>query len=88
MLSEDSAARFFQMLREDLQHLASDPPGQEAYLRELGTWDCLDELAEEFDQPYTTLKSESRLSEAQALVLGRLDAAIERISGEENAVLW
>jgi hypothetical protein len=88
VLNEESAARILQNLREEVKHLASDPPVVEAYLRELGTWDCLDELALEFERSYSTLSSEGRLSEAQGLALGLLNTELERISGHKDAVLW
>jgi hypothetical protein len=88
MLSEESASRFFVWLREQVGRLASDPEVQKAYLQELGTWDCLDELAEEFDTYYTTLLQEGRLRDIQLQTLDLLDAELRRISGQENAPLW
>ena len=37
------------ILREALEHLAADAEAQAAYLRKLGTWPSLDQLALEFD---------------------------------------
>jgi hypothetical protein len=88
MLSEESALFFFQQLKEEVRRLASGPAVQEAYLRSLGTWDCLDEWALEFDHSYTTLQSNDQLSRSQALALSRLDVALARISGDNQAALW
>ncbi len=88
MLNEESAARVFSNLREEVGHLAGYPADQKTYLQKIGTWDSLDELALEFDHSYRTLKSEGHLSEAQALAFGLLSAELGRISGRENAELW
>jgi hypothetical protein len=88
MLNEESTLFFFQKLKEEVRRLASDPSVQEAYLRSLGTWDCLDELALEFDHSYTTLQSNDQLSRSQALALGHLDIALARMSGDKHAALW
>jgi hypothetical protein len=88
MLSEESLARAFSNLREEVGHLASDPAAQKAYLQKIGTWDSLDELALEFDHSYQTLNSAGRLSEVQALAFGLLSAELGRMSGPENAELW
>ena len=87
MQSEEGALGLFQNLKEEVRRLASDPSVQEAYLRSLGTWDCLDELALEFGHSYKTLRSDNRLSPAQALTLGRIDLALARMS-EDKPALW
>ena len=87
MLSEEGRAGMFRNLKEEVRRLASDPTVQEAYLRWLGTWDCLDELALEFDHSYRTLESDGRLLPSQALTLGRLDFALARLS-EDKPALW
>src|SRR5260370_125088 len=79
---------FFKFLKEEVRCLASDRSVQEAYLRSLGTWDCLDELALEFDHSYTTLQSNDQLSHSQALALGHLDIALARRSGDKHEAPW
>jgi hypothetical protein len=72
------------MLADALAHLAADAREQEAYLRELGTWPSLDELALELDDV-------TGASEAPAETVKRLRLLAEKLaemSGQVNARLW
>src|SRR5207244_10662977 len=74
------------LLRAAVANLAADPDAQAAYLRGLGTWPSLDELALELDDV------------AEAAVVGaptplresvdRLSRRLDEMSGEANAHLW
>lgn len=74
------------MLRAALEHLAADAQGQERYLRELGTWPSLDELALDLGDVAEASETWSRpvLRERVRLLSQKLDA----MSGEANAKLW
>jgi hypothetical protein len=75
-----------QMLREALERLAADAETQAAYLRKLGTWPSLDELALELDDV-----AEASASWASPVLLDRirvLTRTLDEMSGEENRTLW
>jgi hypothetical protein len=74
------------MLLSALTNLAADGEAQERYLRQLGSWPLLDELALELDDV-------ARASEAWAPPtlqdrVRTLDRKLDEMSGEENASLW
>lgn len=74
------------MLRQALEHLASDAEEQQRHLRELGTWPSLDELALELDDVKEPAeRSESELLRERVRLLGnKLDA----MSGPDHVGLW
>jgi hypothetical protein len=74
------------MLRQALEHLAADAEMQEQYLRQLGTWPSLDELALELDDVASASEAwaPQELREAVQPVSRKLD----EMSGEQNAELW
>jgi hypothetical protein len=73
-------------LEEALAHLAADPDAQTRYLKQLGTWPSLDELALELDDvaEASTRRMSPRLSEVVVRLSSRLDA----MSGTDHAHLW
>src|SRR6266851_5587066 len=74
------------MLEQALAHLAADPDAQAGYLKQLGTWPSLDELALELDDVAEASKPgmSSRLSE----VVDRLSSRLDAMSGADHADLW
>jgi hypothetical protein len=64
-----------------LGHLADDPLAQERYLREIGTWPSLDELALELDD------APPRAAETP-VPLTLLSDRLDEMSGRANARLW
>ena len=73
-------------LRETIERLAAPAETQLAFLRELGTYPMLDELALEFDDEYRRVRSpdgpdrETRSAQAAA-ALAALDAKLDSMSG-------
>ena len=74
------------MLREALDRLAADPETQARYLRQLGSWPSLDELALELDD--VAAASESWTSPALRDRVRLLSVKLSEMSGEANARLW
>jgi hypothetical protein len=74
------------MLRQALEHLAASAEAQESYLRELGTWPSLDELALELDD--VAQASEASATPELRQTVQRLDQKLNEMSGERNAPLW
>ncbi len=78
-------------LVEAVRRLAAPREEQEAWLRDFGTWPCLDELALELDCELSRIRGPEggRGAKPEWLeALLRLDAYLESISGEEDAGLW
>jgi hypothetical protein len=78
-------------LIETVRRLAAPREEQEAWLRDVGTWPCLDELALEFDDELSRIsgpEARQRVTTELLDALLRLDAYLASISGEENARLW
>jgi hypothetical protein len=74
-------------LLESLKRLAAPADEQVAYLRDLGSFPSLDELALEFDDvfgPPGTPPPEGPWADA----LSKLAAALNAMSGQENSHLW
>ena len=78
----------FYNLRDEVARLAAPPAVAEAYLRQVGTWDCLDELALEFNGSFVALRRMKLLSERQEATLAKIDEALTSMSGPERAELW
>lgn len=76
------------MLVEAVERLAAAPDSQEAYLRQLGSYPSLDELALEFDDAFVPVRSMLDDSTSWAVELRRLDAKLTSISGQHHAGLW
>jgi len=74
------------MLVEALKNLAGDADVQERYLRQVGSWPSLDELALELDD--VARASEAWTSPPQRDALRALDRKLDEMSGEQNARLW
>jgi hypothetical protein len=74
------------MLREALGRLAADPETQAHYLRRLGSWPSLDELALELDD--VAAASESWANPALRDHVRLLSMKLDEMSGEANARLW
>jgi hypothetical protein len=74
------------MLREALERLAADAETQAAYLRELGAWPSLDELALELDD--VAEASESWASPTLRDRVRLLSRKLDEMSGEANARHW
>jgi hypothetical protein len=74
------------MLREALERLAADPEAQARYLRQLGSWPSLDELALELDD--VAVASGSWASPALRGLVRLLSTKLDEMSGEANARLW
>jgi hypothetical protein len=72
------------VLAEALARLAGDAQAQEQYLRALGTWPSLDELALEFDD----VAEASEVPAEAADPLRRLSEKLNEMSGHANARLW
>jgi hypothetical protein len=72
------------MLREALLRLASEPASQAGYLRQLGSWPSLDELALELDDVADAGRRE--LPAEPRRVLDELDALLDSMSAEP--ALW
>jgi hypothetical protein len=88
MLNTESEVRVREELLATVSRLAADPSMQRDYLEQLGTWDCLDELALEFDWSYSTLKTYGLLTADQAEALESIDKLLVSFSGEANTPLW
>ena len=71
-------------LAETLAHLADDASAQERYLRKIGTWPSLDELALELDD----VTGSDVVAEAAGPLLQRLSETLDEMSGAGNARLW
>jgi hypothetical protein len=67
-----------------LENLAKPAAEQEAYLRELGTAPCSDELALEFSEALCLIELEGDVRSR----LDELDAWLHSMSGSERAQLW
>jgi hypothetical protein len=78
-------ARSHDALKTALKQLAMDAAEQEAYLSRLGVLPSTDELALELDDARLGITLDD--VEATSL-LERLDAHLEKMSGEEHAGLW
>ena len=76
-------------LLESVKSLAAPPDEQVAYLRQLGTFPSVDELALEFDNMFDAAGTDplGGAREWQEAVR-RLDLILRRMSGPENAHLW
>jgi len=77
------SSTFLEHLREELARLAN-PREAETYLRELGTWDCLDELALEFDHSFTFLRRSGALASDLEAILSDLEKALRNLSGRDQ----
>ena len=80
------------MAREDflieaVKRLAAAPDEQAAYLRQAGAYPSLDELALEFDDAFAPVRASQGGNEWHE-ALGRLDAKLDAMSGQQNAQLW
>jgi hypothetical protein len=74
-------------LRAAVERLAASPERQLAWLRELGTFPLLDELALEFDDEFDRMGSSvDHASSMRALTA--LDEQLSLMGGPENAGLW
>lgn len=76
-------------LRACVARLAEPSDRQLEWLRELGTFPSLDELALEFDDEFARVRAASgcgRSAAGQALLA--LDEQLARMSGPANADLW
>ena len=74
------------MLREALGRLAADPETQGRYLRRLGSWPSLDELALELDD--VAAASESWAPPTLRDHVRLLSMKLDEMSGESNVGLW
>ncbi len=73
-----------------VKRLAAPAEAQVAWLKELGTYPSLDELALEFDDEFARVRSgqADHLSPDALGALFELDQELDRISGAANARLW
>jgi hypothetical protein len=73
-------------LREALQQLAADAESQESYLRRIGTWPTLDEVALDLDDV-----AEAAAPALSPIVRERVESVSRKLaemSGESNLSLW
>ena len=78
-------------LAETLARLAAPAAQQRAYIEQLGSAPCVDELALEFDDMYIVkplMLSRGALSTAETVPLDAVDALLKAMSGRHQAVLW
>jgi hypothetical protein len=71
-----------------LERLAAAPESQAAYLRRLGSYPSLDELALEFDDAFVAARHGLDESTSWAVGLGRIDAKLTSMSRQRHADLW
>ena len=84
-------AQHLAALKETVANLAATPLEQENYLRHIGTWPSLDELALEFDDAWRLLPglvAAGFLDPALSAPMAELDRMLDVISGSENEPLW
>ncbi|MCK9517410.1 MAG: hypothetical protein M0R74_00060 [Dehalococcoidia bacterium] len=77
------------MLRVAVSHLAAEPGTQLAYLEDLDTTECADELALEFDDAFSashSLLESGKLSESAMVALRALDAKLGAMPPRDD--LW
>jgi hypothetical protein len=74
------------LLGEALERLAGDAEEQEQYLRAIGTWPSLDELALELDD--VSGASEGWVSPELRACVRLLDEKLDGMSGDEQAAMW
>jgi hypothetical protein len=77
-----------QPLLDAVKRLAAPADEQAAYLRRLGSYPALDELALEFDDALAPARCASGGSKAWQDGLRHIDAKLDSMSGEQNASLW
>jgi hypothetical protein len=76
-------------LIESVKRLAAPPDEQVAYLRRLGSFPSLDELALEFNDMFVPARATPSSPHPEwAEALRRLDERLEEMSGQANAELW
>ena len=74
--------------------LSWEKPMQEEYLKTLGTYPCLDELALKFDDAYKAFNGNNEKAEPTHTAvqlfqhLNKLDIILNDISGAENGIFW
>lgn len=74
------------LLRNALEHLAADAETQARYVKQLGSWPSLDELALELDD--VAKATESWASPMLRERVRELSSTLDQMSGEANAHLW
>src|SRR5438477_4427574 len=74
------------ILREAFEHLSADATAQEHYLRQLGTWPSLDELA--LDLGDVASASETWEPRVVMEAVQRVSAKLDEMSGQQNKSLW
>lgn len=74
-------------LLESVKRLAAAPDEQTAYVRQLGSYPSLDELALEFDDALRAPQPGDRPQDWVDAV-GQLDAKLSAMSGQAKAALW
>jgi hypothetical protein len=74
------------LLLDALKNLSADAEAQERYLRQIGAWPSLDELALELDD--VARASDAWAPQALRDQLRALSRKLDEMSGEENASLW
>ena len=74
------------MLFKALKNLAADAEAQEHYLRQLGSWPSLDELALELDDAARASQAEAPPTLRERVLA--VDRKLDEMSGEANASLW
>src|ERR1700688_3573652 len=77
-------------LIEAVERLAAPADEQAAYIRSLGTWPSMDELALEFDDSFSPLRAAESAATAPTdfVALGSLDRQLSEMSGHTNSHLW
>jgi hypothetical protein len=76
-------------LIESVKRLAAPADEQVAYLRRLGSFPSLDELALEFNDMFVPARATSSNAPSEwADALRRLDERLDEMSGQANAELW
>lgn len=80
-----------QDLIECTKRLAASPDEQIRYLKNLGTYPLVDELALEFADVAgvaTQKRENGEITDVQYQVIERLDAMLDQFSSSENSDLW
>jgi hypothetical protein len=77
-------------LLKAVERLAAEPRVQEEWLRSIGTWPMLDELALDFEYEFDRVRHgpDDALSLGALHALRELNSHLDEISGEQRAELW
>lgn len=78
------------LLLQNIELLASSSEIQRSYLKKLGSYPCLDELALEFDDAYATLENQTDviISESVRVKLRYIDTILNFLSNTVKKNVW